>query len=436
MNPIFYLLVLVLIVVQFRLPRCYAAAPLLIAACHFQNVPVLSLGANFDTAKLVILAGLIRAAREKLIRFSWQHPLDRLVMLWAGWMAICGFFHNPPDHNPVTIRLSQLYGVVGSYMYARAFLRSPEDYHNYIKCLVAIITPLALMAVYEKLAQSNLYGVLGSGSGTVTIRSGRVRAAGPFSHPILLGTFAATSSVLVWPLLRTARRWAIVGLGACVVIVLSCASSGPIMTIASAIMAMMLWRWRTSVGKIRAAVIGVFVLLHLAMQAPVWYLMARIDLAGGSTGWHRAELITAALNHLGEWWMTGTDYTRHWIAYGIDWSAYHTDITNHYIAMGVTGGLPLMLLFIGIMLKGFQMLGRRMRQLRQARDPLEFTLWSVGASLFAHCFTFLSISYFDQSTVPHMLVIGALPGLCLNRIVRVSPSFDNPATSGKIPDPA
>lgn len=177
-------------------------------------------------------------------------------------------------------------------------------------------------------------------------------------------------------------------------------------------------------------------LLHLAMQAPVWYLMARIDLAGGSTGWHRAELITAALNHLGEWWMTGTDYTRHWIAYGIDWSAYHTDITNHYIAMGVTGGLPLMLLFIGIMLKGFQMLGRRMRQLRQARDPLEFTLWSVGASLFAHCFTFLSISYFDQSTVPHMLVIGALPGLCLNRIVRVSPSFENPATSGKIPDPA
>lgn len=422
MNPIFYLLVATLIVAQFRLPRCYAALPLLIAACHFQNVPVVSLGANFDTAKLIILAGLIRAGRERLLRFSWQRPLDRFVVLWAGWMLVSGFAHNPPDHNPITIRLSQMYGVVGTYLYARAFLRSPEDYHTYLKCLVAVIAPLALLTLFEKFAQSNLYGLLGSGSNVVTIRSGRVRAAGPFSHPILLGTFAATASVLFWPLYRPARQWALVGLVSCVVIVFSSASSGPIVTMASAMMGMALWHWRTSVGKIRTAVILTFLLLHLAMQAPVWYLMARIDLAGGSTGWHRAELITAAVNHFGEWWLTGTDYTRHWIPYGIDWSAYHTDITNHYISMGVTGGLLLMLLFIGIMFKAFQMLGRRMAQLRREKNPLEFTLWSVGAALFAHCFTFLSISYFDQSSVTHMLLVGAVPGLCLVAARKMPPA--------------
>jgi hypothetical protein len=71
----------------------------------------------------------------------------------------------------------------------------------------------------------------------------------------------------------------------------------------------------------------------------------------------------------------------------------------------------LMLLFIATLLKSFQLLGRRMQALRRTKDPNEFILWSVGASLFAHCFTFLSIGYFDQSYVPLMLAIGAVPGL-------------------------
>jgi hypothetical protein len=420
-NPIFLVLAIALLVAQFKVPRRLAFAPLLIAACHFQFVPVIQLGASFDIAKLVILAGLIRASRENLLTWSSRQPLDVLVAAWAGWMLISGFAHSPPDHNPITIRLSQIYGVLGTYLYSRAFLRNTEDYLAYVKCLVAVIVPLALLALYEKYAQQNLYGLLGSGQAGVTIREGRVRAGGPFAHPILLGTFAASSLALVVALYRTEKRWCLIGMAACLITVFSSASSGPIVTSASGMMGLFMWRWRTSVGKIRTLVILMFITLHMAMQAPVWYLMARIDLAGGSTGWHRAELITAAVRHFSEWWLTGTDYTRHWIAYGIEWSAYHTDITNYYINMGVTGGLPLMLLFIFILIKSFQLLGRRMKALRAVKDPNEFTLWTVGASLFAHCFTFLSISYFDQSYVPLMLVIGAVPGLCLVRTARKTP---------------
>lgn len=239
-----------------------------------------------------------------------------------------------------------------------------------------------------------------------------MRATGAFSNPILLGTFGATASVLLAPLYRTDKKWCIWGLIGCAAIVFSSASSGPIVTLASALMALTLWRWRTSVGKIRKLVIATFIVLHISMQAPVWYLMARIDLAGGSTGWHRAELITTALNHINEWWMVGTDYTRHWIAYGVAWSTEHIDITNHYLYMGIIGGLPLMLLFIAILLKAFKLLGRAMRPLRSAKNPDELILWSVGASIFAHCFTFLSVSYYDQSYVPLCMVIGAVPGLC------------------------
>lgn len=434
MSPIFVALALSLIVAQFALSRRLAFVPLLIAACHFQNVPLIQIGASFDTVKLVILAGLVRAVRERSFRWSASQPLDLLVGAWSVWVILSGFAHNPPDHNPITIRLSQVYGIAGTYLYARAFIRNPDEYVHYVKCLAVVVFPLALLALYERYAQQNIYGLLGTGSSGVIVRSGRVRAAGPFAHPILLGTFAATSLALITALYDKNKRLCLAGVAACALTVWGSASSGPIVTLFSGLMGLALWRWRTSVGKIRTMVILLFIALHVAMQAPVWYLMARIDLAGGSTGWHRAELITAALNHLGEWWLTGTDYTRHWIAYGIPWSAYHTDITNYYLVMGVMGGLPCMLLFVAILFKAFQTLGRRMRSLRAAGDPLEFTLWSVGAGLFAHCFTFFSIGYFDQSYVPLNLVLGAVVGLCAARSpVEAAPRMDASATEGPRP---
>ncbi|MGC3956808.1 MAG: hypothetical protein QM813_02240 [Verrucomicrobiota bacterium] len=433
-NPLFLVLSLAVIVSQFTLPRRWAFLPLVIGMLHFQNVAVVQLGVAFTITKLVIVAGLWRAMREGTFAFSRKQPLDMLVVAWAVWMLISGLAHNPRDHNPITVRLSQIYGYVGSYFYARCFLKSPEDFLRFVKALAMVIAPLALVVLFEKLAMTNIYEWLGQGGQEITVRNGRMRATGAFSNPILLGTFGATTSVLMASLYRTDKRWSIIGGLGCLIIVFSSASSGPIVAMASAMMALALWRWRTSVGRIRKLVIATFIILHISMQAPVWYLMARIDLAGGSTGWHRAELITTALNHINEWWLVGTDYTRHWIAYGVAWSTEHIDITNHYLYMGIVGGVPLMLLFIAILLKTFQLLGRAMRSLRLAKSPNELVLWTVGSSIFSHCFTFLSVSYYDQSYVPLCIVIGAVPGLCAAAVLpkkTVVPNQSAPETPGE-----
>jgi hypothetical protein len=133
------------------------------------------------------------------------------------------------------------------------------------------------------------------------------------------------------------------------------------------------------------------------MNDPAYYILARIDLAGGSTGWHRARLIQSALEFLPEWWLAGTDYTRHWMPTGVSWSVDHTDITNHYLKMGVLGGLPLMLLFIAVLAKGFSFVGQTPRQMPELSQQSRFMLWALGASLFAHAATIISVSYFDQS---------------------------------------
>ncbi len=135
------------------------------------------------------------------------------------------------------------------------------------------------------------------------------------------------------------------------------------------------------------------------MKAPVYYLMARVDLTGSSTGWHRAYLIESAINHLGEWWFAGTDYTRDWMPTGVLWNSNQTDITNHYLHMGVQGGLPLMLLFMAVLAACFAAVGNGMWRNRHGPIERQFVIWTLGAILFAHAVTFLSISYFDQTNV-------------------------------------
>src|SRR5439155_18255601 len=152
--------------------------------------------------------------------------------------------------------------------------------------------------------------------------------------------------------------------------------------------------------------------LDLVMKDPVYYLLARIDITGGSTGWHRAALIQAAIEHMHEWWLAGTDYTRHWMPSGIYANAIHTDITNHYLMMGVYGGLPLMLLFIWVIFAAFGIVGKALLVNQNAPIERQFLIWILGSILVGHVTNFISISYYDQSVVFLDLLlasIGTLP---------------------------
>jgi hypothetical protein len=94
--------------------------------------------------------------------------------------------------------------------------------------------------------------------------------------------------------------------------------------------------------------------------------------------------------------------------YGVPWSAEHTDITNQYLSMGVLGGLPLMLLFIAILAKGFSYVGQVVRQTPELSREARFMIWALGASLFTHTVTFISVSYYDQSFLFIYLTLAAI----------------------------
>jgi hypothetical protein len=72
------------------------------------------------------------------------------------------------------------------------------------------------------------------------------------------------------------------------------------------------------------------------------------------------------------------------------------DLTNYYIYIGTLGGLPAMLLLIAILWVCFTWVGRVVRS-NFAISESKLMAWCLGAALFAHAATSISVAYFDQS---------------------------------------
>ena len=97
--------------------------------------------------------------------------------------------------------------------------------------------------------------------------------------------------------------------------------------------------------------------------------------------------------------------------YGVSWSEDHSDITNHYLFYGVWGGLPLMGIFICALWIGFRYVGQSLRLQAEAPIRQRFLIWSLGAGLFAHAVTCISVAYFDQSVIFLYLFLAAIGSL-------------------------
>jgi hypothetical protein len=261
----------------------------------------------------------------------------------------------------------------------------------------------------EKTTGKNLFAILGAGGiEAVDFRHGHFRARGPFAHAIFAGVVGATCFPMALYLWKSHRKHAWAGLFSTGMIIITSTSSGPIMMLLFILFGLAIWKIRTHLNTLRWLSVTAVFFLNAVMKDPVYFLMARIDISGGSTGWHRARLIQSSFEHLNEWWFAGTDYTRHWMPTGIPANSIHTDITNHLIAMGVMGGLPLMMLWIMVLVAAFGTVGRALRENADASTGHQFLIWLLGAILFGHVCNSFSISLYDQSVVFFYLILAGI----------------------------
>jgi cbb3-type cytochrome oxidase subunit 3 len=136
------------------------------------------------------------------------------------------------------------------------------------------------------------------------------------------------------------------------------------------------------------------------MKAPVWHLISRIDLTGGSSSYHRFQLVNQCILHFRDWWLIGTKNYPNW-----GWDMW--DLSNQYVGIADVSGLIPLLAFVAIIVFAFQYVAKSRRLASNKRE--ELFVWALGAALFANVVAFFGIGYFDQTIVAWYALLAMIP---------------------------
>ena len=400
------------------LPRRYALLPIIVVTCFMTlGQMVVVAGLHFTMMRIVVLFGWVRLLVRHEIRPLRLNAIDKAVLAWTV-VAIVTHSLLWQTSDEFINRLGFGYNVLGMYFLFRFLVRDIEDIKRLFEMMAIVVVPLAAAMLIERETERNVFAIFGGVRAVTELRGGTLRCQGPFGHPILAGTFGACLLPFFLSLWWQGRKYkwlAIAGVVSSTTIVITAGSSGPVMAFLAGTFAMALWLFRKYMRLFRwGALIG-FCGFAVVMKAPVWYLIQRVNIFSGSNGDHRALLIDEFVRHFWEWWLLGTKSTVQWADENM-W-----DITNQFVWEGVNGGLLTLLLFALIIVLSFQAVERAARA-SQAVPARNYSLlvWSLGAAMFAHCASFLSITYFDQNVVNWYLLLALCSTVLATRIKKTS----------------
>jgi hypothetical protein len=384
------------------LPRKYALLPVLALTCFMtMGQRVMVVGLNFTMIRILILFGWMRLILRGELRGMRLHTMDYVVLVWAA-VGVAAHSLLYLTSEAMVYRLGQAYNAVGTYFLFRYMIRSWDDIQRVLKMLAAFVIPLAAMMIIEKFSGRNVFASFGGVPEISEIRQGVIRCQGPFGHSILAGTFGAALIPIFIAMTRQrkgSRMLSWLALIAASIVAMTGGSSGPIMACAFGVLGFCFWPIRRHMRVVRWSIVGMLLCLQAVMKAPIWFLIARVSVFNGSTGYHRSFLIQQAIMNFNEWWLFGTKSTAHW--------GYEMiDLTNQYLRQGVEGGVLTMALFITIIVLAFRNVGVGVRH--QSDRNVRLIIWSMGCALVVHVFSFISVSYFDQNFVVWYMLLAVI----------------------------
>jgi len=379
------------------LPRKYRFIPLF-CVCYFITAgqTLVIAGLHFQMLRLIILFGWLRIgfsyleARHEVARFR-MNVMDRAFIVWVISSCIT-FTILWGSFSAFLNKCGFAYGILGTYFLLRYLVQDDEDVDRMIRVFAWVAAIIAACMLREQMTGQNLFSVFGGVPLYTVIREGKLRSQAAFGNAILAGTFGSSLLplfVLLWQSTKY-KISSLVGIAASFVIGLTSHSSTPFMVFGAGIIGLCAWPLRKFMRTIRWGIVALILGLQLVMKAPVWSLIARADMVGGSSGYHRYVLVDAFIRHFFDWWLVGFRYPE-------TWGWFTGDLANEFILQGVFGGLITFVLFLRIIVLAF-------RRLKRGRDLTpnirqQKRLWALGCTVFATCAAFFGIDYFDQSIV-------------------------------------
>lgn len=381
-------------------------------------------GLDFMSYRLVVIFGLLRLLQKKEgAGHQWQ-PIDTGVLILGIW-GVIAYSLLWGDFPSFVYRAGRTFDLIGIYFLFRMYLRSWDDWWLTVRALAVMASILACFMTVELVTQRNWFSLLGNIDEEAWARKGRMRCRGAFGHAISAGIFGATLVPLwlgLWFQGLGRRKWAVTGMVTSTVITIASGSSSPALAYVAALAGFAMWPLRGYLRLFRWAVVIMLISLHLVMKAPVWNLIARVNVVGGSTGYHRYRLMDEFILRFDEWWLIGVKDTEAW-GKGL-W-----DVCHQFVLEGVRGGLLGFLCFIAILYFAYRLVGRTLARVHP--DPgMSFGVWSLGVALFAHCVAFFGYGYWDQIIVPWYLLLAMIAGLPQMTSALQS---SQPVTAGEVP---
>lgn len=381
----------------------------ILAVCVFMpsEQRIVIAGVDLSMLRCLMLLAWIRVVARAEYRGLTFGRLDRLLLLWVVCASLFHVLRVGP--SGIVYRLGVSFDALSAYFLIRVLVRRRGDLLVLWKQVAWITIVLSPFLLFEALALYNFFGIFDyAGVDIVDVRSGRPRAQGPFSHPILAGTFGSVVlPVFVGVLLGSKEkpvlfRFACVG---AIIVVLAAGSSGPVMGCVVGGLGWAIWRFRKYTRHMMWAAFGAAVVIHFVREKPVWHLIGRLSSVTGGTGYHRYRLIDAFISRFDEWVLVGTDNTAYW-GWGLQ------DITNFYISQGVRGGLVTFVLFIVLLRASFLQLRLARTRFERRQGPRSFWAlfgWGSSVSLAVHCVSFLSVAYFGQMFSIFVFFLATIP---------------------------
>ncbi len=392
------------------LERRYALVPVIAAGLfitHLQRIVIA--GVDLDIARLMLVALWLRI----LLRGEYQsfeiNSLDKAIGIWVAF-SIVTYVALWKTGSALMYRFGWTFDALAAYAAVRVLVRGPSDIRVIARASLIMAVFVAGFMIVEHTTQRNLFADMGGVAAYSAVREGRVRTQAAFSHPIMAGTWGASLLPLAWalskePQAKFDRQIATVGLMACLLIVLFSSSSGPLLSLAAGVFALACWRIRFNLRSMKVIGLTGILALQFVMKDPVWALLAKVTVVGGSTGYHRFFLVDQAIRRFDEWWFIGTKSTAHW-GWGLQ------DITNMYVKVGVEGGLLSLVLFIWLLRGSFRAAGNSARS-ADGRVERVYS-WMLGSVLFVHVVSFVGASYFGQMIFIFFMLLGQIGSLVLH----------------------
>jgi hypothetical protein len=411
------------IVLVFVLPRKWVVVPLLLFTF------LVPLGEQFNVGglhlfahRLVILCGCLRmlakaSSTDRMFAGGFT-GIDKIFLIWAFCRATA-FILLYHVGAAVVNQLGFFWDTLGGYLLLRYLIRDVDDIRRIAKVFVVIAVIMAACMLYEQRHLTNVFALLMGGQVMPDIRNGHVRCRGVFEQEIIASVFGGTLVPLfIWLWSTKAKVVAAIGLISSVIITLTASSSTGISAAAVGAGTLCLWPLRKHVRWMLLGLVAAIAGLAMMMKAPVWFALAHVDFAGGSTGWDRANLIDQCVRHFSSWWLVGT-------ADNANWGFFTWDLCNQFVAEAEQGGLATLILFFVLISRSFRRIGIARKMARNRTQ--EWLLWAVGCILCAHLAGFFGISYFDQIKNWWFVTLAMIPAATMavraSTVERVQPAL-------------